>query len=352
MNKVKEAVAEIKHWMSAHPYKSNIFTCIFTILACSMGGREDWMPVLIPAFGLTLMVLVATMHLDMKKLTVLFMIGSLLAVTTPQVYAVEAKAVPEQAEPDGGGGGAIDIPKPEGSCAIAAAIVVIVVGGYAIYKLRQFCQRKFPKTPPPPPKKGTNNINQAEGGSGGGTDTEAASWNIGPFGSCPAYHTDDCNGDHTQADGGGGGGTTIIEMALILDVTLYEDEHGPVANTQARYLPEMQDTMTFSEAGEYDMEYYNLPSFGDPGEMHYSKNGRQITGAESSIQFDTGTPGAVRIMDGKPQHRVVLERSSDLLFWTRLGSMDISAGRTFSFVDHTRTVSGQMFYRSQVEGID
>lgn len=115
-------------WVKDHPFKAAGWATAFTFVATYFSTRDDLLLTFgLPIFFALVVTFAVALSRDMRKVV---LVVCLLTVTPSGL----------RAQPD---------LKPAGG--VAVGVVVVVVGGVAIYLLVRFCQRVFPEPPPPPP---------------------------------------------------------------------------------------------------------------------------------------------------------------------------------------------------------
>lgn len=279
----------IKQWIKDRPFSAITFSIWFTFLSCMMATcAPEPFAVL---FVATLVGWVFTVARHGVRLVLLL-----------------AVAVPAKAE---------DRPQQSQAVAIGAAVVVVCVGGYCVYRLAKFCQKKFPKE-----NKDTNSNFSAQ------SDEYGASWNYAPMGSC---HPDDGDFNAFATQGNG----TLFRLNVFLHWS-GETSVSMTANTS----PEA--TQSFLEF-QADVRSHGLEIAGTgDGSQFFSINKVPCDPAQVPIEFDPITR-VVSHNNGYQLRRVVIERSTDLINWSSFLTTDASVGTGFAVED--ASINGQMFYR-------
>lgn len=208
---------------------------------------------------------------------------------------------------------------------VAVGVVVICVGGFCVYKVVKFCQRKFPKE-----SSNTNSppafIPQADGES-------AASWNYGAIGSCDPTLTPGPDLVMQETSG----------TLFTLDVRIDDDGNATVGMSAD------PDAATQNWADfQAEVARHGVQITGNPDNSQYfSTNRVPCAPADIAISFDATTKTVDLKDSGGPVKLIEIERSRDLRNWspflrTRMGA----GGRELRIQD--ATTAGTMFYRVNV----
>lgn len=288
----------LNQWIKAHPYKALLFLSFFELVAASMAVVNEmgfWCGLVL--FISLLLFWAITFSLDSK-------LPIILAVALAATSA-------EAAEP------------PQTAPGIAVGVVVICVGGYCVYKVVKFCQRKFPK----------ESTNSPSAFMPQGDGETAASWNYGSMGSCDPTLTP--GSDLLAQDSAG--------TVFTVDVRIDEEGNASIG-TSALGEAATQSWTDF----QADVARHGVQITGSAdGSQYFATNGVPCSPDDIPISFDAVTQ-TVDIKDsGGPVRLIVLERSRDLHNWspflrTRVGT----GGPGLRIQDATTAVS--MFYRVTV----
>jgi hypothetical protein len=285
----------IKRWIAARPFTAISLAALFTLTAAIGGFREDWLPWMIGPYIMGLIY----MCLSISRYTVplLLSVGIVINCTREMARAQEER-------PAAGPAG--------------VAVVVVVVGGVAIYLMVRTCQRLFPKTP----KGGTN---EPPNFLPGGTPDCAGSWTYSGWVSC-----------YTPMD-------DSAPPTVTLELSGNMESNGELRLTASRKLgaDEMLEPLEFHRnLAEHGITY------GTIGEKSYGLWGRPAEAQEVPIAFSEDANGnkIVSVNSEQPMLTIALERSPDMIRWTRIGTSKMAVGQRMRIVD--TTTSGQMFYRT------
>jgi len=286
-------------WVANHPIRF----IIWLIISCTSGGLLAyydipilWCIVFMVVIGIACWLDVAA---DKLMLTLLC-----LSVALP------AKAD----EPD---------PKFEPAGAAGVAVVVVVVGGVAVYMLVKTCQRLFPKTQAP----STNSPAFLPGGADTG-----GSWTYSGWVSC--YEPAGAEQQWPQV---------TMELSGRIDES---DEGKPFFRlTASRRLTRAEDSQDML-AFQADLARHGI-GVGPIGTMCYGRNGRPAYEEETPIRFSqVGEQHLVTVnSESGPSVPMVIQRSFDLKSWSDYGYVSMPVGQQFKMVDTTTRQSA--FYRIQ-----
>lgn len=229
---------------------------------------------------------------------------------------------------------AINAPAQEKSAAgVGVGIVIICVGGYCVYKVIRFCQRKFPKDKPSNTNELSNFILQPSAFSGGVGDEYGGSWNHDSLGSC-------------------------LSDAITTTLSSSDRETNPTIfslNVFVASPTELRRTMTadtrpesFQSWAEFQSEVasHGLVVTGQAdGSQYFSRNSVPVSAGEVPLRFDTATSQVIHNRGGELV-TVVVEASTDLENWQQLASLQHGVGEGFQIAD----VSGEeaQFYRVRI----
>jgi hypothetical protein len=291
---IKRAFKELHQWASRWPVTACVFSVLTGILATWHGTRSsldvyDLIPwiLLVSAVGFTVWI-------DSLKLIATILTAALLLAPMNQ----------KAAEKPAGGG-------------VIVAVVVVVVAGVVIFKVVQFCENHFPRVDPPP----TNNVPNLEA-----SDFYAASTSYSALGSC--YVPTPTSLTQVLTDSG-----TVFELEGGFDSSFNYRMTGcrKVESPEASV-----DLMEFSR----ELAPWGI-HLGGGGETYYGLNGQPSGPDRVPIVFGPGP--TVDVARGDWVQTVVWERSSDLLNWTPMLTMTISAEQRVRFGDCRQ--EGSCFYR-------
>jgi hypothetical protein len=127
-----KSIKQFLDWVKSHPFKAVGFTCVFSVLSTALAFRDDLVRPGLAVYGVMLSLFVLVLWLDTRKTIAILLAACLLFTSAP----------PAQSHTQ----------HTDGCGPVIVGIVVVVVGGIAIYKVVRFCQKKFGPTP----DKGTN----------------------------------------------------------------------------------------------------------------------------------------------------------------------------------------------------
>lgn len=283
----------IRDWISARPYTAILLAGIFGITATAAALRDDWF---VYAFGVFCGALLA-------------MVFSMWKFTGPLVILCIALALPAKAAE----------PEFEPAGMVGVAVVVVVVGGVAVYLLARTCQRLFPKTPTP-------STNEPPYFVPGALPDCAGSWTYSGYASCyePFFNP-----------------TPTVNLELSGTVEI----NGDLRLSAGRRLTsgELLSPLEFQS----DLAKHGI-TFGEIGVKSYGLWGKRAYPEEIPIAFSEDASGnkMVTINSTNPMRTVALERSSDLMQWKQIAKTSVPIGQRIRIVDST--TSGQMFYRLQL----
>lgn len=303
---MKKSIREFHSWVKAHSYKACLFAAITAALGAWDGTRPylDWID-LFP-WALLLAAVALVIYWDGKGLSYL-----LVVALSCQHYESRAQETREPAA-----AGAI------------VAVVVIVIGGYIIFRVVRFCDHAFPRTP------ATNNPPAVIFG---------AAHNYALASSCSALGT--CYlPEPSLAAGAESSAGTVFEFSGVMA----ENPNGGLAFRMegAKKLEAETDAVDLMEF-QRELQEWGV-RFGSVGEVFYGVDGQPAAPDQVPITLQlNGTNPLVDASDPFLEHQaVVFERSSDLQHWEPILTMTVSVGQAVKFSDATS--AGQMFYRSRV----
>lgn len=299
---MKKAIQEFHQWVKSHPYKA----CLFAALTAALGAWDGTRPYLkwidLFPWALFLAVVALVIHWDSKGLSYL-----LIAAFLCQPHQARAT---EQKQPAGAGA--------------ACGVVVILVGGYVIYRLAKACDRMFPRTPK------TNNPPAVVWG---------AQHSYALATSCSTVDT--CYTTPSSLMGESNSGT-------VLEISGYVDElpQGGLGFIMigAKRL-NTNDLVTLNEF-QQDLWSWGV-RFGSVGEVSYGIDGEPCAPDQVpiTVTFNGANP-MIDVSDPSWEHvALTIERSPDLLHWEPFLSMTVNVGQRMSFSDASN--EGQMFYRGR-----
>lgn len=290
---------------------SNVLGMAIGSCATALAIREDWWWVTIPIWLGALLVWTGLLVRWGRMATIVVIIGSLLAMP---VQAQEPNPPPP--EQGAGGGGVGGVNDPVCGAGGVVAVVVVVVAGYCIYKLVKFCQEKFPK----------HERADKEDELSEDLYSQAASFNFGEIGSCPPCLNPPKN-------------NSPVTVQLSLSVSVNEEGEVSLAPTFTTTEGE-KSTQTFAEFAAEIQQDYGVVVTGHAGSEYFAANGNPIPKEESRIKMDDVSQ-LIKIDDG--EYSVVIERSFDLMEWTKILHTEVNAEKVVTMIDTTPT--GQAFYR-------
>lgn len=211
----------------------------------------------------------------------------------------------------------------DGGGAPVVGIVVLCAGGYCVYKMIQFCQKHFPKNQPT-----TNSPPDQLSGEISG-DSEAASFNLGSLGSCAGLD------DHPPV--------TFAINGIIYPADVRRPARAVCSIVAASGKESSMNWSQFvAEAQSYGIK---VTGVGD-GSSYYARDGQPISESESHIHYDAQTKKVSVYSDPSKVHRLVVKRSSDLIYWEDFMHLEMEENRNFQILD--TTVNGSMFYSMQL----
>lgn len=216
-------------------------------------------------------------------------------------------------------------PRPEGA-GLAVGIVVVVVGGVAVYKMVKICSRLFPKSTNSEPSQVVGTV---------GADEYGASWNYGVLGSCTDSEQDQL-------------GVNLDGNIYVSNLNIAVDEFGSVSCTISASKADPSQYQTWTEFQQEVASHGLLVSqFGD-GSKYYSRN-RMPCGSELVPLAFNDTDRSVTMTGGSPDRMrtLVIERSTDMVGWAGFLTVNSPWDSRFRVDDLTR--SGSMFYRVRIQ---
>lgn len=301
---MKKPVREFINWVKAHPFKACLFTAITAALGAWDGTRPylDWVDLFPWALFLAAVGLV--IYWDGKGLTCL-LIGVLLC----QPYQARAEEK-----------------KPAGAGAIVG-IVVVVVGGFIVFRVIRFCQHAFPRPPA--------NTNNPPALVFGEDHDYALATSCSALGTC-YVPSPNLLAEATQ--------DTVFEISGIMS----EASQGGLFFQMkgAKKLDAETDAVGLWEF-QQGLAAWGV-RFGSAGEVFYGMDGRPAGPDQVPITVTlNGANSSVDVSGGYGQ-AVTFERSSDLQHWEPILTMTVREGQPISFSD--ATTEPQMFYRSRPTG--
>lgn len=311
---MKKSIRELHSWVKAHPYKA----CLFAIIMSALGAWDGTRPYLawidLLPWALLLAAAALVIHWDGKGLVCL-----LIAALLCQPFESRAQEAP-----------AVASPREPAAAGAIVAVVIIVIGGYIIFRVVRFCDHAFPRTP------ATNNPPAVIFG---------ASHNYALASSCSALGT--CYlPEPSLAAGAESSAGTVFEFSGVMA----ENPNGGLAFRMegAKKLEDEGETVDLMEF-QRELQEWGV-RFGSVGEVFYGVDGQPAAPDQVPITLQlNGTNPLVDASDPFLEHRaVVFERSSDLQHWEPILTLTVSVGQVVKFSDATS--AGQMFYRSRPVG--
>lgn len=297
----------IRSWMSHHPFKVVLFTFLFTIIPSIMAVTNEavfWFGMASFTFFLIVLAFCWWKHGKKPVVPVLVMAAML---------AGHAKA----AEPE---------PEFKPAAGVGVGVVAVAVGGYCLYKLVRFCQKKFP------PKN--------SGSGGGDTNSPAGLVAVGDeYGAAYEYS----NVGSCQMTPG------LVQLpsefynptTFTINVRLENGSSSVSMSANNREGTAQTWDQFASEMAGHGLFLTGHASY----EPQFSRNGIPCDGASVPIAFDPNT-GRVIHDTGGIMRRVTVERSVDLIDWHPFLVTDTGEGTGLRVIDTTQ--ESQMFYRVQV----
>lgn len=295
---------KLNEWIKAHPYKAIIFVFLFTMLSACMAVVSSvgfwWGMAIYALLGL------AWSMVFTRDMAIILAI----AISTSSLEAAE--------------------PPRDSVGGVAIGVVVICVGGYCVYRVVKFCQRKFPKETGSSTNSPPSFIPVPDNES-------AASWNYGSIGSCDPTLTP--GPDLLAQDAGG----TLFAVDVRID-----EEGNATVNTSAAGEVATQNWAEF----QAEVARHGIQITGNPDNSQYfSTNRVPCAPSDIAISFDANTR-TVDIKDsGGPVKLIEIDRSRDLRNWTPFLRTRVGAGgRGLRIEDATATST--MFYRVNVSNAE
>jgi hypothetical protein len=334
---MKKSIRTACDWARANTFKSILLSAWFSSLATCWAFRPDWAVALAILFGVLLVYLfkeVTMFEREGVRMSKGFLVlitslalcvpshaqETIWDITDPEPPVAEASVTPEC-----GAGG-------------VAAVVVVVVGTYCIYKLIKFCQRKFPKNNPPPPPPDEDDLTA----NADDEDTHAAALNFDSIGSCLPCQEAAAAAAESAADTAQLTGTGIDpHTTFILNLRVHVDEDDDVwFEPSMDFQRGAEEFVTFSEFSKMTEKEYGVRPTGHYGESYYAVNGNPVTWEESRIVWNEDWR-MVKVDDGS--YSVIIERSFDMVNWEQVLRTEVPDGTVVQMSDST--FLGQAFYR-------
>lgn len=294
---------KLNQWVKSHPYKSLLFVFLFTVLSACMAVVNTigfWC-------GLAIYALLGLAWSIVFSRDVSIVLA--LAIATSSVQAAE--------------------PPVESVGGVAVGVVVICVGGYCVYRVAKFCQRKFPK-------ESGSSTNSPPSFIPVPDNESAASWNYGSIGSCDPTLTP-------------GPDLLAHETAgTLFGVDVRIDEEG---NATVSVSANAESTQSWAEF-QAEVARHGIQITGNPDNSQYfSTNRVPCAPSDIAISFDANTKTVDLKDSGGPVKLIEVDRSRDLQNWspflrTRIGA----GGRGLRIEDATTTST--MFYRVNVSNAE
>lgn len=284
--------------MSANPFKVVLFTFWFTILPTIMAFREDSIPVGLATYFTWLLIWAMEMTEYAKRAVKALLIAALLA----------GQIQPARAEP------------PQ-AAAIGVGVVVICVGGYCVYKVVKFCQKKFPP-------KSTNAPPEEFSAAG---DEYGGACEYSSIGSCytpPDFPLNSFPYEDTARP------PTTFTLHVTVGPGAVKASMSAVADDGMA-----QDWIAFQD----EMASHGLLLTGHPSQPQFETGGVPCDPSMVPLEFDAWTGRITQKREGHALRRVSIERSPNLQDWHPMMVTDVSDGTRFQCIDCTR--ESQMFYR-------
>jgi len=257
-------------WIKAHPYKAVLFSALFVLVSgCAGAATLPW-TWFAAVYGPLIVIWLAVMARDSRFLPIAVLIA--VFVTPPSRPKAEAGIVP-----------------------VVVGVTVVVVGGIAIYKIVNFCQRHFSPQP-----KATND--PPEFSFDGPADC-GATLSFSAVGSCyePPAGLAVIAAD-TFAD--------APETPFRLEIVVSGDGSPSIAAFQVEPAADQVDWDT-EESQLADLGL-TLSPYGGWADS-YSVNGLACGPEDCPISFDQDGTSTLNL--GGPLHRVLIERTHGLSQW-------------------------------------
>lgn len=301
-------------WIKTHPWQNIIYTAVFTNIVVVAAHRPDWKPQLIGLFLLGVICWLLSYLFGRTAVVV----AALLCSTMPDTRA-QSPFPPRDPEPQ----------FEPAALGVAAAVAVLCVGAYCVYKFNKFCAKKFP-----PKDTGSNSLSAFAASGAQGGDEYGGSYNYGVTGSC---HDSNYELAPSSEDEEG----TLYRLNIIVD-SPYSMSQRMTATSGGG-----QGFQTFLEF-QAEMAAHGLNISGVPdGTQSFSWNRIPIDPTMSPISFDPITKTVRNALAGEGEtRRIVVSRSSNLRDWAPLLSTEVGIGAGIQVVDATR--HGQMFYKVEM----
>lgn len=295
---------KLNQWIKAHPYKAIIFVFLFTLIAACLAVINEqafWRGTVFGAGVIVFWALIFSR--DALKLPAILA----LAIAVPSTKAAE--------------------PPREVSPGVAVGVVVICVGGYCVYKVVKFCQKKFPKD---------TNTNSPPSFSVNGGDESAASWSYGAIGTCDPTLTPEP--EFVTSD-------TSSGTLFTLDIRLDQDGDFTVRMSASGE----SATQGWAEFQTEVARHGVYVTGSADGSQYFSTNRVPCRASDIPISFDALTK-TIELRSDNPMKLIEVERSRDLQNWSSFLRTKVSAGAPdLRIQDATTAVS--MFYRVNVSSL-
>lgn len=296
-----KTLQQLHSWMRSHPLTAVFYASVFSSLATAMAFADNWFPILLGCYVGMIFSWAIIAGFQMSKVVVILLCVSLGA---PQLNADERE--------EGGTGGGCLVP-------IGVGVVVVGVGGFVVYKVYKFCQKKFPKEPPK--KKPTNSPPEEIEGTLPSPEY-AASFDYDEIGSCLC---------------GEGGGSVDLTTTVTLTLRVDDDEGDvrPVSLTTRQGGESWQDWAGFVS----EMHERGLTVTGHAGNSSYSRNGQPMDAESSPFKWQQDRR-VVKV--GAGNYTVTVEASPDLRHWFEILKTEVEPGTVIQVQDTSGAAS---FYR-------
>lgn len=316
----------LTNWIGKHPAWTAVNILILALVPIQLAFLPDeslWVPV----FGICYAGFLAVWSLAVFGPVPILIVALLMSPVTVRAQ-----------ESEGGTGGG-----PFAGCvAKAVAALVIAGGGYVVYKIAKFCQKKFPKDDPQKTNSQPAELNFELGGRGGGP-SYAAALNYDNIGSC---YDGDCN-DQNTPDGSGASGTTTGNLTTFtLTLHLSATNLSCVSAEQRKGSEAVQSWPELVQVARA----HGVALTGHSGDFSYALNGQPISAEQSPIKWDSERRVIKVGFGSQPYYTITVERSSDLRQWAPVLKTEIEVGNTIQVQDTNPT--SQMFYRYSAELTD
>lgn len=309
------AIRKLVIWMSMRPILSALLAFGVGMSAGAIGVYDGMTgqhgPAIFYALGALGVIFTAAILRDMKKLTGLILVATLLPL--PSKAEEEPKFEPAA-----------------GPVVLGVGLGLLIGGGYICYRLVDVCAKNKKKLQPPTPPPSTNNTNQARALGAVGNDGTSAGY--------ICFHNDYCSNTQDFAPASEPPPQNGITMNVTIDDTFGFPE---ATITDLRHTPDSQ-LVTFDEFNR-GLAAWGVQWTGYTGQQ-YAVNGRPATAADVPFRFDpSNLDSPVVLYPNRPQYRFQVEASEDFVNWRPILKASQPAGITVQVQDDTSMAN--RFYR-------